>query len=71
MIAAPHRQLDARHPLYANHFARWLTLWNATLDEMYQGAVAERAKVQAGRIAKSHPRLRGIDASELDALAVR
>ena len=72
MIAAPHRRLDARHPLYANHFARWLTLWNATFDEMYQGAVAERAKVQAGRIAKSmHRRLRGIDSGELDALAVR
>jgi hemoglobin len=39
---------------------------------MYQGAVAERAKVQAGRIAKSmHRRLRGIDSGELDALAVR
>ena len=67
-----HRQLDNRHPLCANHFARWLTLWNATLDEMYQGPVAERAKLQAGRIARSiHRRLRGVDASELDALAVR
>jgi hemoglobin len=67
-----HRQLDDRHPLCANHFARWLTLWNATLDEMYRGPVAERAKVQAGRIAKSlHRRLRGVDAGELDALAVR
>jgi len=60
-----HRQLDSRHPLCANHFARWLTLWNATLDEMYRGPVAERAKVQAGRIAQSmHRRLRGIDATE-------
>ena len=67
-----HRQLDDRHPLCGTHFARWLTLWNATLDEMYQGPVAQRAKVQAGRIAKSmHRRLRGVDASELDALAVR
>jgi hemoglobin len=67
-----HRQLDNRHPLCANHFARWLTLWNAILDEMYQGPVAERAKVQAGRIATSiHRRLRGVDESKLDALAVR
>ena len=67
-----HRQLDDRHPLRANHFTRWLTLWNATLDEMYRGPVAERAKFQAGRIAKSlHRRLRGVDVSELDALAVR
>ena len=67
-----HRPLDNRYPFCANNFARWLTLWNATLDEMYRGPVAKRAKVHAGRIAKSmHRRLRGIDASELDALAVR
>ena len=55
-----HRQLDERHPLCANHFARWLTLWEATVDEMYTGPSAIRAKVQAGRIAKSmHRRLRG------------
>jgi hemoglobin len=58
--------------LSLNHFARWLTLWNVTVDEMYRGPVAQRAKVQAGRIAKSmHRRLRGVDAGELDALAVR
>ena len=67
-----HRQLDDRHPLCANHFVRWLTLWNATLDEMYHGPVAKHAKVQAGRISKSlHRRLRGVDVSELDALALR
>jgi hemoglobin len=66
-----HRQLDARHPLYAKHFVRWLTLWNAAVDEMYRGAVAERAKVQAARIAKAmHRRLRGGDAPELDALVM-
>jgi hemoglobin len=67
-----HRQLDNRHPLCAKHFTRWLTLWIATLDEMYRGPVAQRAKVQAGRIAKSmHRRLRGVDACERDGLAVR
>jgi hemoglobin len=66
-----HRQLNERHPLYANHFTRWLTLWEATVDDMYHGPAAERAKVQAGRIAKSmHCRLRGPDAGELDALVV-
>ena len=55
-----HRQLNERHPLCANHFARWLTLWEATVDEMYTGPSATRAKVQAGRIANSlHRRLRG------------
>jgi hemoglobin len=64
-----HRQLDTRHPLYAKHFARWLTIWEATVDEMYAGPAAARAKLQAGRIAKAmHRRLRGTDADELDAV---
>jgi hemoglobin len=66
-----HRQLDERHPLCASHFARWLNVWQATVDEMYIGPAATRAKVQAGRIAKSlHRRLRGADASELDAVGI-
>jgi hemoglobin len=64
-----HRQLDLRHPLYARHFARWITLWEAAVDEMYGGPAADRAKVQAGRIARAmHRRLRGTDSRELDAL---
>ncbi len=48
---------------------RWLTLWTETVDELYQGPHAERAKLQAGRIAKSmHRRLAGVDAPELDDL---
>jgi hemoglobin len=55
-----HRQLDERHPLGANHFGRWLTLWEVTVDEICHGPAAERAKVQAARIAKSmHRRLSG------------
>jgi hemoglobin len=54
-----HRQLNDRLPLHANHFARWLALWEATVGEMYDGPSASRAKVQAGRIASSlHRRLR-------------
>lgn len=65
-----HRQLDVRHPLHAKHFARWLRLWETTVDEMYDGAAADRAKIQAARIARAmHRRLRGTDARELDALA--
>ncbi len=64
-----HRQLNERHPLCANHFARWLSLWERTVYEMYYGPAAQRAKVQAARIAKSmHRRLNGRDAPELDAL---
>ncbi|SRR5690242_5104650 len=65
-----HRRLDLRHPLYAKHFARWLAIWEATVDDMYDGPAADRAKLQAGRIARAmHRRLRGVDARELDALA--
>ncbi|MFI5507470.1 group III truncated hemoglobin [Mycobacterium sp. NPDC051804] len=65
-----HRQLDLRHPLYAKHFARWLAIWEATVDDMYDGPAADRAKLQARRIAKAmHRRLRGVDARELDVLA--
>jgi hemoglobin len=54
-----HRQLNERHPLHANHFARWLALWGAAVDEMYDGPSASRAKVQVGRIANSlHRRVR-------------
>jgi hemoglobin len=45
-----------------------LTTWNNTIDEMYCGPVAERAKVQAARIAWAmHRRLTGTDIPELDA----
>ncbi|WP_006245609.1 group III truncated hemoglobin [Mycolicibacterium tusciae] len=64
-----HRQLNEQHPLCANHFTRWLALWERTVDEMYDGPAAQRAKAQAARIAKSmHRRLTGSDAPELDAL---
>lgn len=64
-----HRELHARHPLSARHFVRWLTLWTDTVDELFAGPYAERAKLQAGRIAKAmHRRLAGVDAAELDAL---
>ncbi|KUI31691.1 cyanoglobin [Mycobacterium sp. IS-1742] len=46
-----HRRIHARTPLRAEHFVRWLTLWTTTVDEMYRGPVAERAKIQATRIA--------------------
>jgi hemoglobin len=64
-----HLRVHDRHPLSANHFTRWLCLWNATVDEMYCGPVADRAKLQAARIAKSmHHRLTGSDAGQLDAV---
>lgn len=57
-----HRGLHARTPLTANHFVRWLTLWQEAVDELYAGPVAERAKVGAARIAWSmNRRLNGAE----------
>ncbi|OBK14375.1 group III truncated hemoglobin [Mycobacterium asiaticum] len=69
---AVHRDIHLRTPLSARHFVRWLTLWRDTVDEMYTGPAAERAKVQAGRIAWAmHRRLTGSSASQLDAVVAR
>ena len=66
-----HRAVRDRTPLSAKHFLRWLALWNATVDEMYRGLAADRAKLQAARIAKAmHRRLTGTDDRQLDALLV-
>lgn len=48
-----HADLHAVAPLTSEHFARWLTLWTATVDELFSGAKAELAKTQASRIAYS------------------
>ena len=46
-----------------------MTVWLDTVDQMYRGPAAERAKLQAGRIAWAmHRRLPGLDARELDVL---
>jgi hemoglobin len=45
---------------------------NNTVDEMYRGPIAERAKVQAARIAWAmHRRLTGTNTRELDTLVAR
>jgi hemoglobin len=65
-----HRHIHHRTPLGGRHFVRWLTTWNHTVDEMYRGPIAERAKGQAARIASAmHRRLTGTDSPELDTLA--
>lgn len=67
-----HRRVHQRTPLSGRHFVRWLTVWNDTVDEMFSGPVADRAKVQGTRIAWAmHRRLTGTDTPELDALITR
>ncbi|MFE5947990.1 group III truncated hemoglobin [Streptomyces sp. NPDC056480] len=48
---APHAALHSARPLTAAHFGRWVQLWQATVDGLHTGPLAERAKVQGERIA--------------------
>lgn len=69
---AIHMSLNARAPLGAEHFDRWLALWSQTVDEHFAGEKAELAKVQAGRIAGSiHRRLQGRSGSEFESIGTR
>jgi len=56
----PHQQLHERSPLTAAHFARWVDLWTATVEEHFAGPVATSAVVSAQRFAGAfHRRLAG------------
>lgn len=67
-----HRRVHERIPLDGRHFVRWLTVWNDTVDEMFRGPIADRAKIQGARIAWAmHRRLTGTDTPELDTLVAR
>lgn len=59
---APHAVLHARVRLRAGYFERWLWLWSATVDEMFEGERAELAKQHARRVARAfHARLGGAE----------
>ena len=42
-----HIEIDNRLPLKPEHFARWLALWNETIDELFAGPTADEAKKRA------------------------
>ncbi len=44
----PHAQL----PVGKEHFNQWLELFNSTVDELFEGATANRAKWQGDRMAE-------------------
>lgn len=46
-----HIDLDKRIPLNKEHFTRWLELWEATTDSLYEGAIADLAKNRAALMA--------------------
>lgn len=60
---APHASLHRLSPLRSGHFARWLTLWTTTVDELFAGPVADLAKTHATRVAAAFERrVAGLDA---------
>ncbi len=46
-----HVDLDAKSPLEAHHFRRWLEIFHSVTDEMFHGERAEFAKQRAVAIA--------------------
>ena len=57
----PHAELHAHAGLRGGHFARWLALWDDTVDELFAGERAELAKAHAARVGQAfHRRLEGV-----------
>ena len=54
----PHAMLHRQVPLTADHFNRWLELWEATIRSLHAGPTAEAAIAHAQRVATAfHGRL--------------
>lgn len=46
-----HLELDGKAPFSPEHFLRWLSIFNETLDSMYSGPRADLAKSKAASVA--------------------
>ena len=42
-----HIELHKKEPIKPQHFDRWLALWESTIDENFNGTIAEEAKKKA------------------------
>lgn len=63
---APHAAVHTARALTAADFGRWVQLWNAAVDGLHRGPVAERAKAHGEAVALAlHRRLAGPDAGLL------
>ncbi|MBS1768890.1 MAG: group III truncated hemoglobin [Acidobacteria bacterium] len=49
----PHIDLHEKSPLLPDHFARWIEIFYATLDEFFAGEVVEDAKMRAAFVARN------------------
>jgi hemoglobin len=55
--SAAHEPSHARTPFRPEHYDRWLDLFIATVDDRFEGPVAEAAKARARRMARALQRL--------------
>jgi len=46
-VMVKHIELNKKSKMELHHFERWLNTWNATVDELYEGKIAEKAKKKA------------------------
>ncbi|QHS59360.1 group III truncated hemoglobin [Chitinophaga agri] len=44
---AKHTALNAKTPLTEAHFSTWLALWHQTIEDLFEGPVAQSAKSKA------------------------
>jgi hemoglobin len=69
---APHAALHAKVPLRSAHFRRWVTIWRATVDDLFTGERAELAKAHADRVADAfHRRLQELPLAPAGGLTIR
>ncbi len=47
----PHLKLQQTKSFNSNHFKRWLSIFNSTVDELFEGEIAHAAKTRALSIA--------------------
>jgi len=67
-----HLVLSSRTPLRPEHFERWLELWEGAVATRFDGEKAERAVLQARRIAGSiQRRIAGRSGSEFETIGYR
>ena len=50
---AIHQKLNALAKLEKHHFERWVEIFSETVDRLFQGETAEKAKAKAAVIAES------------------
>lgn len=67
---AVHLALAQKTPLRSHEFDRWVALFHATVEELFEGEVADMARLRASRIAMTmqhHLTMAGLDATSWQA----